>query len=207
MKSPEDNQGKGWFQKVARGEIEPDGYEPLCLWLIPILLRSRRQYYDDAVVDTKKLIEWYWRSSKPIYHSFAEFEQSDFVRQTWERKAPLWWGLNDIIGWIDVRICVRDHEFQISLFLPTKRISKRLKNKHYFCHSRQTIALPDRATNEELRVKLINCVEKMAADKNLTKRYIDLASWRRLVRHFDLIGAIRETAEEDMKFLLKEQKP
>ena len=202
----EKNQYKGWFQNIARGEIEPDGYEPLCLWLIPILLRSRKQYYNNAVADTKKLIEWYWKSSKHIYHSFGEFEQSDFVGQTWERKCPLWWGLNDIIGWIDVRVCAREREFQVSLFLPTKRISKRLKDKQYFCHSRQTIALGERATNRELRTTLINCVEEISADKKLTKRHIDLARWRRLVHHFDIVGVIREAAEVDIKLLSKEQK-
>jgi len=200
------NQYKGWFQKIARGEIEPDGYEPLCLWLIPILLRTRRQYYNDAVERTKKLIAYYWKSSKHIYHSFEEFEQSDFVQQTWERKSPLWWGLNDIIGWIDVRVCVREGEFQISLFLPTKRISKILKDKQYYCYQRKTIALPDKATNRKLRTLLINGIEDISTLNKLNKMHIDLERCRRLANNLDIVTVIKETVEEDIKLLSKEQK-
>ncbi len=206
MKSPYENPYKGWFQQLVRGEIEAAGYEPVSLWLIPILLRSRKQYYDDAVAATRKHIEYCWQTCKSIYPSIVDFEQSDSGQHIWERESPLWWGLNDIIGWIDVRVCVRNREFQISLFLPTKRISKKLRTKVYFCHLRQIIAIPDRSTNEELRTALIQCVEKVAADKRLRGRYIDLACWRRIVCHLDLIGIIRETAEADTELLLKEQK-
>jgi hypothetical protein len=125
----------------------------------------------------------------------------------WESDAPLWWGLNDIIGWIDVRLSVRSREFQISLFLPTKRISRKLRNKAYFSHVRESIKLPDRSTNEELRDMLIGGVEKVAADRRLRRKYFDIARWQRLLRHLDLIGIIRETAKADIELLIKEETP
>lgn len=206
MGTPGDNPYKGWFQRLARGEIEPAGYEPLSLGLIPILLRSRKQYYQDAVATTRKLIDWYWETSKTIYPSRAHFEGSDFIQGVWEREAPLWWGLNDIIGWIDVRLCVRAREFQISVFLPTKRISRVFQNKAYFCHFQESIKLPGRSTNAELRKVLIKGVEKVAADRRLRRRYLNLGGWRSLVQYLDLIGLIRVTAEADIE-LLMEAKP
>lgn len=195
-----------WFHQLARGEIEADEYEPLCLWLIPIFLRPRRKYYSDAIKDTRKLIEWYWENSKSIYGSRAAFESSDLIRQVWERGAPAWWGLNDVIGWIDVRLCVRRREFHLSLFLPTKQISRRLKNKIYKGESFEVISIPDPSTNKKLRSTLIHSVERLASDARLKRRYIDLVSWRRLVRSMDLVGLIRETAKEDMEMLSKKHK-
>lgn len=194
---------KKWYRELVDSPLEADAYEPLCIWLIPVLLRSRKCYYADAVARTKKLIEWIWDRNKLAFASRAAFEKSDFFQQTWEREAPSWWGLNDIIGWIDVRVCVRKREIQVSLFVPTKRISRQLRDKVYFCRRQECISLPERSTNEELRNSLMSVVETMAADPTIRRRYVDLVNWRRRLRHTDLIGIIREAADADMQMLVK----
>lgn len=82
MKSPKNELYKDWFQRLSRGELQAGNYQPLCLWLIPIHFCSREQYYDDAVAATRKLIEWYWQTSRSIYPSLFEFESSDFVQRS-----------------------------------------------------------------------------------------------------------------------------
>lgn len=187
-------QESGWYRKLAESSLEGDDYEPLCLWLIPVLLRSRKQYYADAVAKTKQLVEWYWKTRGPAFASRADFEKSTFLQQTWEREAPPWWGLNDIIGWIDVRLSVREREIWVSLFVPDKRISRNLKEKVYSCRLQERVTLPNRSTNEKLSSDLIGAVERVAAAPVIRGRCADLASWRRCVRHTDLIGIIHDTA-------------
>ncbi len=62
-----DKENYEFLSEMSRGELEAGNHQPLCLWLIPIHLRSRKQYYDDAVAATRKLIKWYWQTSRSIY--------------------------------------------------------------------------------------------------------------------------------------------
>ena len=193
------------FREVVERGLEDDGYEPQSLWLIPVFLRSRVQYYDEAAASIRKRIEEHWEQfGQNTYNSREEFEQSSFVEWIWSDSHPYWWGLNDIVGWIDIRVCVRSRGIQVALFLPTKRVSRRLKDKRYVFRRRETISLSQHATNEQLRESLIEAVETIRNDERIKTRYVDLHQWCRLVRHTDLIGIIREAAEEDLECILAE---
>ena len=146
-----------------------DSYEPLSLWLIPVLFRTRAQYYDDAERETEKLIDFYWSTSKSLYASRGEFEKSKLVEDTWKREAPPWWGLNDIVAWIDIRMCLREREFQVSLFLPTRRVTRRLKDKVYCCSRQERVPLRQRSTNDKLRSGHIRAVTVIASDPSLER--------------------------------------
>jgi hypothetical protein len=187
------------FREAVESSIEDDGYEPQLLWLIPIFLRSRIQYYDETVARVRRRIEEHWKQSgQESYETREEFEQSKFVQWIWYSEHPYWWGLTDIVGWIDVRACVRSREIQASLFLPTKRISRQLKDKRYVLRRKETVSLSEDVTNEQLQESLIQAVETICEDDRTKRLYVDLDQWRRLVRHTDLKGIIREATEEDL---------
>jgi hypothetical protein len=188
------------FREMVKNGMKDDGYEPQLLWLIPIFLRPRIQYYDEAAADIHRRTDEYWsRSGQQVYGSREEFEQSSLVQWIWDSGHPYWWGFNDIVGWIDVRACVRSQEIQVSLFLPSKRVSRKLKDKRFVFRRREVVALPQVTTNEQLRKGVFEAVEVIRGDDRIKKRYVDLDQWRRLVRHTDLVGIIREAANEDLE--------
>jgi hypothetical protein len=206
MSSESEQSSTPSFREIVEGGLEDDGYEPQSLWLIPIFLRSRIQYYNEAAASIQTRIEEYWeRFGQSTYNSREEFKQTSLVEWIWSNGHPYWWGLNDIVGWIDIRACVRSREIQVALFLPTKRVSRQLKDKRYVFCRRETISLPERATNEQLQERVIEAVETIRNDEHIKTRYVELNQWCRLVRHTDLVGIIREAAEEDLMRISAEE--
>jgi hypothetical protein len=193
------------FRELVESGVEDDGYEPQSLWLIPVFRKSRIQYYEEAATSIRRRIEEHWERLREVYDSRADFENSSLFQWLWDSGHPYWWGLNDVVGWIDIRACVRSKELQVSLFLPTKRISRNLKNKTYVFRRKETVPLSPQATNESLQKSVIQAVEAIVGDNRLKGRYVDLHQWYRLVRHTDLIAIIREAASEDSERTSRKQ--
>lgn len=143
------------FREIAKSFLEKDDdYEAPLLLLIPVYLRDRRRYYLDSIATIRKLLDELWVTSQFEYPSREDFEKSRVGETVWNATGlkPYWWGVNDVVGFIDIRVCVRSRQLQAALFLPHKQISRRLKHKEPFVFQRkESIALGDRATNEELR--------------------------------------------------------
>src|SRR2546422_2954951 len=109
-----------FVRKLAEGAFADDGYEPQTLWLLPICLRSRTSYYDDVVNRAKSDLAEAWRQQGHLYKSREEFDASSFVDHIWRLHSPFWWGLNDVVGYVDVKACVRAMHIQAALFLTKK---------------------------------------------------------------------------------------
>ena len=184
-------QDKPLLKRIADGDIPADGYEPTQLWLIPILLRSRKRYYMDAVHAVERQLSNARGLYSRLYDSDDAFEQSSFVQGTWARASPLWWGLNDIIGFIDIRVDALERELQASLFLTTKRPSRALVDKTYAPTRRETVQIEQREVNENLRGRLSEIVHSLARDNAIKRRYINLEGWSRALDNTALIGVIR----------------
>jgi hypothetical protein len=189
------------FREIIELSKNNDEYEPLTLWLIPIYLRCIKKYYEDAVDLIRKKILNLWTKVNDIYPSFDEFEKTDSANSIWEWDTPYWWGLNDVVGWIDVRLCVRKRQIQFSLFLPTKRISRKLQDKKYGFCCMDIIDLPEKATNEELRIWVIRKLNLLMQNEKIQKLFIDLKPIKRIIYHTDLVGIIKEFALEDWENL------
>ena len=185
------------FRELVEAGIEFDPYEPQILLLIPVYLRSRRQYYEEAAQRIHRKIEDFWQSQSHWYEFRDEFEKSSLVTWIWDSGSPPWWGLNDVVGYIDVRVCVRKREIQAALFLPKKRISRQLKEKIFWFQRREAISLGERATNERLRSQVMELVHRLRADDRLKNRYVDLEQWQRILNHVDLVGLIKSAAASD----------
>lgn len=186
-----------FVKALATGRFTDDGYEPQPLWLIPIQLRSRIQYYQEVADRALADIERSWDASGRYYRSREEFDASDFVRHIWQRSSPFWWGLNDIIGFVDVRLYTRSVQIQAALFLTTKRPSRTLRDR-VFVHKRHSAYdLVGGETNHELQDRTIALVRELAADPRLKRRHLDLPPWERSVRRTDLIGIFRDAVAAD----------
>lgn len=200
MKSPNRDSPDGdadWFRRVANEPLALfNRYEPPLLWLLPIFLRPRNQYYADAATAVRKRIEEQWRDYGNIYRDRDEFGKSSFVKRAWESGSPPWWGLHDIVGWIDIRLYVQTRDIRISLFLPTKKISRQLKEKTFVCRLQERIALPDHTPNPDIRKLVVAGVDKVASDRMIARFYVDLRTWRRMIEHLDMRKLIFETASE-----------
>ncbi len=185
------------FRELVESKTPNDDYEPLSLWLIPLYLRSRKQYYDEAADSIKKHIDELWEKVRDIFPSRDEFEKTDSVDSIWARYTPYWWGLNDVVGWIDIRLCVRKRQIQLSSFLSAKRVSRKLKDKKYGFQSIEVIDLSEIATNEELQNIVLDKLNSMSHDKSIRKLFVDLKPLYRVICHTDLVGIIQEFARED----------
>jgi hypothetical protein len=176
------------FREMCESGAGHGGYQPQQLWLIPILLRSREQYYREAEEAIRNRIDEVWELSGRAYGSRAAFEQSATVANIWAWNAPIWWGLNDVIGWIDVQLDILEWEFQVALFLPLKRISRRLKDKSFAFEIMERVPLPSGQTNERAQESLIAAVERLATHDKVARYEVDLERWKRVVRNTNLIG-------------------
>ena len=170
-----------------------DSYEPPLLWLIPIYLRNRRQYYLEAVKRTRQQLDALWEQVRDVYNSREEFERSHTVEFIWNRSGPPWWGLNDIIGWIDVRLYIADDNtrIELALFLPTKRISRRLVNKIFVFRQREVVPLKPSIPNRHIHDRIIAALKRLARDKRVGKYFVNLEYWERVIRHTDITGLVR----------------
>jgi hypothetical protein len=141
------------------------------------------------------------------YPSPEAFEKSSIVNAVWYRNSPLWWGLNNVVGWIDVRACVRNREIQAALFLTTKRASRNMKDKRFVFRRRESVAISAPVSNYDLQHATIQALRILALDTRLRDRYIDLDQWERLVTPTDLVGIIRQAAARDAEHISKAATP
>ena len=189
------------FREVVERGIKDDDYEPQILWLIPIYLRSRIQYYDEVISRIHREIDNLRRRYVSAYPSPEAFEKSSIVNVVWYRNSPLWWGLDNVVGWIDLRACVRNREIQAALFLTTKRASRNMEDKRFVFRRRETVAISAPVSNYDLQHATIQALRTLASDTRLRDRYIDLDQWERLVTHTDLFGIIRQAAVRDAEHI------
>ena len=92
---------RGWtvnFREAVERGIKDDDYEPQILWLIPIYIRSRIQYYDEVISRIHREIDNLRRRYVSAYPSPEAFEKSSIVNAVWYRNSPLWWRLDNVVG-------------------------------------------------------------------------------------------------------------
>jgi len=171
-----------------------DSYEPLLLWMIPVYLRTRQEYYLDAVKNARRRIDALWEQTKNSYESRDEFERTRIVEYIWNRSGPPWWGLNDIVGWIDVRLFskIEDTRIELSLFLPTKRISRRLVDKRFVFRRREVVPVTPNMTNQSIHEEVIVALNTITSDKRIRKYFVEIENWRLKIYHTDVQGLIRD---------------
>jgi hypothetical protein len=182
---------KPLLKSLAENDLGKDEYEPVQLWLLPILLRTRQQYYDDAIAKVKRDIEHMWQSSGSLYPTREAFDSSDFVDGVWRRASPYWWGLNDIAGFIDIRANVGAAAIEATLFLTSKRPSKRLVDKLYVHRRRERVELRGGETNDDLQSATDAVVTRLAGDSRIKRRYLDIDGWRLVLSSTDLVRLLR----------------
>jgi hypothetical protein len=176
---------------------EGDGYEPQLLWLIPLTLRSRKQFYDEVVATIRNDIERGWKQFAHLYLDRAKYEASSYVDSLWRGHSPYWWGLDDVVAWIDARACVRSREIQLGLFLPSKRISRKLKEKRYVHQFRRVVAIPERTTNKKLQVAVISAIKSLKKEEKVKHLVLNTDQWFRVIRNTNLTGIIRSAYVAD----------
>jgi hypothetical protein len=179
------------LKRLAAGEDAFRDLEPLQLWLLPIHLRSRRQFYEDAVAQAQRRIEGLWATQGFLFASRDEFDGSASVENVWRSLSPPWWGLNDIVGFIDVRMHAT--EIATSLFTTTKRATRVLKHRTYVFRRSETVPVAFKDSNRTLRPAVVAAVQTLAQDPSVAGRYLDLSRWRPLVEHMDLAALYRAT--------------
>jgi hypothetical protein len=81
------------FREMSESGQGHGGYEPQQLWRVPIYLRSRETYYQEAEEGVRRRIDDIWELSGRAYGSREAFEQSETVENMWGWYTPVWWGL------------------------------------------------------------------------------------------------------------------
>lgn len=191
MENEKPYSGKDWLRRIAGGELVRASYESPCLYRVPIMLRSHDDYIDDAIKDARRLVDLYWEGSESYFDSREEFEQTELVHEAWRMRTPPPWCLNDVVGWIEIRLDVLEQHIGIYLILPEERMSKHSKKKTYYVVERAYIQLPESPTNDDVRRDLIDSLEQMAGHSKLNKRHVDLGSVLLQIRNTDLVEIIR----------------
>ena len=186
---------KPFLKRLADGDLGTDNYEPLQLWLLPVFLRSRERYYSDAIAGVQHDVEDAWRRNSSFYSSRGDFDKSQFVTGIWNRASPYWWGLNDIVGFIDIRANVAESTLESSLFLTTKRASRRLTNKIYLFKAKESVTCFPGQNNTELLRLLDDAVTRLTKDSRLRQRHVNLDSWRRVLIGTNIVQIIDQEIE------------
>jgi hypothetical protein len=126
-----------------------------------------------------------------------EHQSKRYIDHIWWRHSPPWWGVNDIVGWIDVLGDVRGLEITATLFLPKKRISRQLVKKEFWFAGMKRFPLEPAMSNERLREKTIGIVEELTQHQRVGKLFVYLHEWRLLVAHTDIDGILTAAATQD----------
>jgi hypothetical protein len=158
-------------------------YEPQLILFIPT-------YYADALRSAQEHIDSIWRVTRDGGTSREEFERFHIVQSIWKRSSPLWWGVNDIVGWIDVRIWNAENEVRAALFLPTKRITRQMVRKQ-FVHKKRVAAPIDRALgNNAWHVRIEALVRQILAEPQVSRLHVPWEQWRAILMRIDVVGLI-----------------
>jgi hypothetical protein len=150
----------------------------------------------DAASSAQAKVERLWKSSREGFQSRKAFESSHVVDHIWAMAAPLWWGLNDVIGFVDIRLMLDVPCLDAALFLTAQRPSRRLTAKQYVCRRHEEFRLEGGQGNHELQAGVLAAVERLAADPALSERHLPLDDWRIMVAGTNLVGVIRDFAEQ-----------
>lgn len=186
---------KPFLKKLADGDLGSDEFESLQLWLLPVLLRSRQRYYSDAIQAVQSQVENAWRGQGAFYPSREAFDESQFIQDAWRRASPYWWGLNDIVGFIDIRANVVSLSLDATLFLTTKRATRSLVDKVFVQRAQQSVAIVPAQSDHDLRAALNTAVTHLAEDERLRRRYLDLDSWRRVLNRTNVLQIVLDEIE------------
>ena len=182
------------FREMCDRGLQPDDYEPQQVCLIPIYLRPRYQFYREAEKRIRDRIEEVWQISGRAWESRQAFEASESTNNIWLRESPPWWGVNDIIGYMDLRMSLPDQEFQVGLFLPIKRISRRLKDKTFVFKHMERRPFPSGKPNHVAQDLFIEMISTICERSEVKSRYVQFDSWARVVRSLDLLGLLQDHA-------------
>jgi hypothetical protein len=168
-----------------------DGYLPQILMTIPIHLRSREQYYKDAVEEVRGRLDWAWEIYKhlPDNPTREDFEKSEHGEGWWQRGTPPWWGLNDIIGFIEIRIDLMESQFLVALFLPkNKRLRASTRMRAVWPAGLEKVPFGRNVSASEVRDRIKTELIAFSDDTRLRRRYLDLEPYFLLLDNTDLIG-------------------
>jgi hypothetical protein len=170
----------------ARRLGDEDGSRPL--WLIPILLRDRAAYYDDWADATQRDFDRVWKSASASMTRDA-FEAGLTAEQLWG-PGPLWWGVNDVVGYVEIRLHPAERALRVTAFRTTARPSRSLVKKFFEPQAERSVTWGAVTTNEELRAALREAVEEVSADATRAGRQIARQEWEALIRHTDVLGVV-----------------
>ncbi len=186
--------GKPVLRQLADGDLGPDEDEPLQLWLLPILLRSRQRYYAEAIAAVEQQIAEAWTAHGHMYPSREKFDNSPFVEGAWRHAQPAWWGLNDIVGFIDVRLSATSASVDSALFLTGERASRSLVRKTFVLRGQERVFVVGGDTNADIQSRIDTAVTKLAASNSVNRRFVDLRNWRSVLYCTDLLCIFRGIA-------------
>jgi hypothetical protein len=180
-----------WLRNAMDRGFPPNGYEPLQLALIPILLRTRHQYYEEAAKRIDRQIEETWRQTSKQHETLEQFRNSDFAKGIWRHDSPSWWGLNDIIGYIDIRINLMERAIELNLFLTSKRVSRSLVKKEFVLKASKKVMLgaflKGGSLEDAVRQKLL----MLAKDSRVAKYHVSCEHFLAVLPYIDLAGLTR----------------
>jgi hypothetical protein len=172
--SEPDRQAHSFRDLALSGQPSTD-YAPQPIVSIPIYLRNKSQYYKDAVDAVRKQLDILWEAySQRPGADRDEFERSERAKWFWDHGTPPWWGVNDVIGYIQVLIDPLDHELYVSLFLPTKRISRVTKNKVFWNVRTERRDIDRPMGNAGLRLLILDLIADVANDTRVRRYHLDL---------------------------------
>lgn len=180
------------LQKLAKGLAGDTSFQPLALWLLPVLLRTRDRYYGDAMRAIRSQLDSTWELQRSNFGSREEFEQSLSAQRLWRAAQPPWWGLNDIVGYIDIALDLSESAIRCALFATKQRPSRTLVYKMFVPVATELVSLRQHSTNEPLRTAVLASAANLARNPRVKGRCIDLLPLQAHLRRTNLVGLIRD---------------
>lgn len=86
-----------------------------------------------------------------LFASRQEHRTSSYARCVWEAHLPFWWGLNDIVGYIECRYDEGKQEIRATLFLTAKRRSRILRDKRVVAKFHDVVNVSPEIKNTTIR--------------------------------------------------------
>jgi hypothetical protein len=182
------------FREMCDAGLRSDEYEPQQVCLIPIYLRTRYQFYREAEEAIRDRIEEVWSAAGSAWKSREDFDRSESTNNIWLRESPPWWGANDIVGYLDLRMSLPQQEFQVGLFMPMKRVSRSLRDKKFVFTHMERRPFPSRQPNSTAQELFVEMVTEVCRRPEVKKRYVERESWAHIIRRIDLLGLLQDHA-------------
>ena len=166
------------LQAIFNPEDDPGPHQ---FFFIPIYYRLKSHYKHDALKAAWERVAGLYPSFTFKYESLEAFAASPDAAYWWRTPYLPWWGVGDIVGFLDARHHVEMGCVRLSCFKTIKRPSSGMRDRSMTFAFSLDEPLRKGASSKEVGDVLLALLERAKAEPSLKQRHIEDYYLRRLI--------------------------